>query len=197
MNVKDTIKVFDNVIRPSILEGFTKYCQSKNFEEAKVVGNVEGDELQKIRKTQLFNFNGFQLNEDTMNDKIFTDIHWKNILTNIILMCNQRYLQDLKIPDKKISTIADISLLKYPEGGHYVLHSDYHTKHQREFSFILFVNDNFEGGDLTFADPDFKNETTIKVKKNRIVFFPSNFMFPHKVNPVKKGTRYSVVAWLK
>ena len=28
-----------------------------------------------------------------------------------------------------------------------------------------------------------------------LIMFPSNFLYPHQVSPIKKGIRYSVVAW--
>jgi predicted 2-oxoglutarate/Fe(II)-dependent dioxygenase YbiX len=28
-----------------------------------------------------------------------------------------------------------------------------------------------------------------------MLIWPSNFLYPHKVNPVKKGIRYSMVCW--
>ena len=32
-------------------------------------------------------------------------------------------------------------------------------------------------------------------KKGDVLIFPSNFLFPHEVKPVKKGTRYSAISW--
>jgi predicted 2-oxoglutarate/Fe(II)-dependent dioxygenase YbiX len=37
----------------------------------------------------------------------------------------------------------------------------------------------------------------LKLDKGSIVFFPSNFMYPHMIEPITKGTRYSIVAWLQ
>ena len=36
----------------------------------------------------------------------------------------------------------------------------------------------------------------IKLKTGDILIFPSNFMYPHRVEPVKKGTRFSFVSWV-
>mgnify|MGYP001213588018 CR=1 FL=1 len=33
------------------------------------------------------------------------------------------------------------------------------------------------------------------LKKGDVVIFPSNFMYPHRVEKVTKGTRYSFVTW--
>jgi len=65
----------------------------------------------------------------------------------------------------------------------------------RTLSFIYLINDDYEGGELIFATPDFKNDLTIEKKKNTLIVWPSNFMYPHMVKPVTKGTRFSVVGW--
>lgn len=52
---------------------------------------------------------------------------------------------------------------------------------------IVALNDDYEGGELVFLEDE-----TVSLKKGDVVIFPSNFLFPHKVNVVKKGTRYSI-----
>jgi len=53
------------------------------------------------------------------------------------------------------------------------------------------LNDNYEGGDLLFWD-----DQKIELKAGAIMIFPSNFMYPHRVSEVTKGTRYSYVSWV-
>jgi len=63
----------------------------------------------------------------------------------------------------------------------------------RKLSFSLLLNDNFEGGDLNLfysSDP-----VTVKKKIGRIYFFSSYVL--HEVAPVIKGTRKSLVGWVK
>jgi len=36
----------------------------------------------------------------------------------------------------------------------------------------------------------------IKLLKGDLLIFPSIFLYPHKVEPVKKGTRYSFISWV-
>ena len=36
----------------------------------------------------------------------------------------------------------------------------------------------------------------IKLKKGDLLIFPSIFLYPHKVEPVKKGIRYSFISWV-
>ena len=64
----------------------------------------------------------------------------------------------------------------------------------RKISFSCLLNDpsEFEGGDLTLM-PD-SIGYPIKLKQYEICFFPS--WMPHKVVPVTKGTRISLVGWV-
>ena len=53
------------------------------------------------------------------------------------------------------------------------------------------------GGDLIFTDQREKEIKRLKLSKGSVVFFPSNFMYPHSIQPITKGTRYSIVSWLQ
>ena len=52
------------------------------------------------------------------------------------------------------------------------------------------LNDDYEGGEFVLIDEK------IDLSKGDIIIFPSNFMYPHKVEPVTKGTRYSYISWI-
>lgn len=52
------------------------------------------------------------------------------------------------------------------------------------------LNDDYEGGEfMMFGD------RRIHLPAGAVMVFPSNFMFPHEVKPVKSGIRYSYVSW--
>tara|TARA_E500000318_G_scaffold8953_1_gene8358 strand:+ start:40 stop:585 length:546 start_codon:yes stop_codon:yes gene_type:complete len=95
--------------------------------------------------------------------------------------------------------INQIDLLKYDPGGKYEVHIDTKTDHTRSISVILNLNDDYEGGNLLFTNPmKFSEEIKeLKLKRGTVVFFPSNFMYPHGIQPIIKGTRYSIVSWLQ
>ena len=57
-------------------------------------------------------------------------------------------------------------------------------------SFILNLNDGYEGADLFFW-----KDTVVKLGKGDIIMFPSNWLFPHGVTEATKGKRYSGVSW--
>jgi len=95
------------------------------------------------------------------------------------------------------SKINQIDLLKYNSGGKYEIHTDHYTYSPRHLSVIINLNDEYEGGDLIFTDQKEKEIKRLKLGKSSIVFFPSNFMYSHGIQPITKGTRYSIVAWLQ
>jgi hypothetical protein len=57
-------------------------------------------------------------------------------------------------------------------------------------SFILNLNDDYEGADLVFWD-----DYVVPLGKGDLVMFPSLFLFPHMVTEATKGRRYSAVSW--
>ena len=103
----------------------------------------------------------------------------------------------IKFPKMSSHKINQIDLLKYSIGGKYEIHTDHFTTSARHLSIIINLNDDYEGGDLIFTDQKENEIKKIKLQKGSIVFFPSNFMYPHSIKPITKGTRYSIVAWLQ
>lgn len=96
-------------------------------------------------------------------------------------------------------------LLVYEPGGHYQSHFDAVAKWKcpdgniiwkksidRDLSTVLFLNDEFEGGNFVF--PDLR--VTIRPEPGLLVAFPSSQFFAHKVEPVISGTRYTMVNWM-
>jgi predicted 2-oxoglutarate/Fe(II)-dependent dioxygenase YbiX len=91
--------------------------------------------------------------------------------------------------------IFDIEILKYENTGFYTWHVDHFATIPRTMSCILLLNNDYEGGNLCFRNPDGSGEWEVEVKPNRMIIWPSNFLYPHTVKSVTKGKRYSVVAW--
>lgn len=52
------------------------------------------------------------------------------------------------------------------------------------------LNDDFEGGELVMWEDE-----VIKFKGGDLLVFPSVFLYPHRIEPVIKGVRYSCVSW--
>ena len=85
---------------------------------------------------------------------------------------------------------------EYQEGGFYDWHVDndvnfVHEPPVRKISMTLLLNDplEFEGGDLELMAPG----KFAELKQGHAIIFAS--FLNHRVNPVKKGTRQSLVCW--
>ena len=83
-------------------------------------------------------------------------------------------------------------LLRYNEGEYYRQHVDSFKQQQRSVSCSIHLNDDYEGGEFAFFD----REIIIRAGSGSAIMFPSNFMYPHEIMPVTKGTRYSIITWL-
>tara|TARA_B100000214_G_C23780044_1_gene540883 strand:- start:204 stop:656 length:453 start_codon:yes stop_codon:yes gene_type:complete len=79
-------------------------------------------------------------------------------------------------------------VVKCPIGSTFEKHID--TAHKDTVaSFIIFLNDNFRGGQLIFTDG-----IIIQPKKGRVVFFDGPHL-EHKVNKNIDGERYILAGW--
>jgi len=86
---------------------------------------------------------------------------------------------------------------KYSKGQKMAIHCDHiHNLFTGEkrgipiLSIVCVLNDNYEGGEFIMFD-----DYEIKFKAGDLIVFPSVFLYPHLVKPVKKGIRYSFVSW--
>ena len=85
---------------------------------------------------------------------------------------------------------------EYPEGGFYDWHVDNDVNMQHEppvrkisMTCLLSPESEFEGGDLELM----KEGKVAKIKQGQAVFFAS--FIRHRVKPVTKGNRKSLVMW--
>jgi hypothetical protein len=84
-------------------------------------------------------------------------------------------------------------IVRYTEGQFIVDHADATPEYPRRVSALLYLNDDYEGGTITFTNinKSFKPET------NTIMIFPSSEEFSHCSDPVISGTKYAIVGlWL-
>ena len=100
--------------------------------------------------------------------------------------------------DIEIEEISQLDLLKYETNDYnagYKFHYDFGNKvNQRHLSVSICLNNEYEGGEFVFDLPE--GQITIPQNMGDAVVFPSNFMFPHQVNKVTKGTRYAIIGWV-
>ena len=96
-----------------------------------------------------------------------------------------------------IQVTEQAQFTEYPEGGFYDWHMDcdvnmQHEPPVRKISMTLLLNDpsEFEGGDLELLE---NKNTATRLKQGHAIIFAS--FLRHRVNPVTKGMRQSLVVW--
>jgi hypothetical protein len=185
MEIKNFVKIYDNIIPLDTLSNLIKCINKINFTKA-LVGSVPTVDF-NIRRTYNFSLNQY--------DNSLTNVHWANVLRYYFTNNLKNYFKDLNIHDYPGMFVNDIQVLKYENTGFYSWHTDHFNEIPRTMSCILLLNNDYIGGNLCFRNPDESGEWEVEVKPNRMIIWPSNFLYPHTVKPVTKGTRYSVVAW--
>lgn len=97
------------------------------------------------------------------------------------------------------------NILKYGPGGHYNSHADATEvvtetdgvvavrTMDRDLSVILYLNDGYVGGSLTFIHTG----QVVVPKAGLLVMFPSDWRHEHMVSPVEEGIRYAAVNWYR
>jgi len=181
MDHLEAIVEIKNVVSPEFIDKIIPLINKKAKKNLMVMSGLD----KNIR-----NVKGYHLTFDTPTDLFY----WNYIKSEIERIYT---FYKAKFPKMVSSKINQIDLLKYSPGGKYEIHIDHYTTTARHLSIIINLNDEYEGGDLIFTDQKEKEIKRLKLGKGSIVFFPSNFMYPHGIQPITKGTRYSIVAWLQ
>jgi Rps23 Pro-64 3,4-dihydroxylase Tpa1-like proline 4-hydroxylase len=187
MDHTEAIVKLDNIINPQFIERMIPFIKHR---ATKYLGINKGANQDSIVRDYR-NVKGYHINMRGSP----TDIYYWNYVKKEI----QRlfFYYHTKFPLMTSSLVHQIDLLKYGPGGKYDVHTDNSTYTSRTLSVIMNMNDTYEGGDLIFTDQKENEITRYKLGKGSIIFFPSNFIYPHSIQPITKGKRYSIVAWLQ
>jgi len=118
---------------------------------------------------------------------------WNEVNTIVFSAINTAwrayYLQHL---DFRINMDTGYELLRYPTGTRCLEHVDSYDQRPRTVSCSIALNNDYQGGRFTFFDGQVKH----RVPAGSALMFPSNFMYPHGVEEITQGTRYSIITWL-
>ena len=190
MIAKNTYWIFKKALTPQVCQTIKEFSLNKRKEFA-VTGNLNRKKLTKENKKQILNIRNS--NVVWLNEK------WLyNILQPYITAANQQAGWNFHWNNSE-----SVQFTIYKKNQFYDWHTDWGVDHfNRKISMTVQLSkpEDYEGGDLefdprdgsnpkadtTFTSPDFKEQGTL-------VVFPS-FIY-HRVKPVTKGTRYSLVMW--
>ena len=172
------------------------------------------DHAKKSHKEQMGVFDGEKANQGIEDHPSKIDLEARNVkcadIQSIVPEIKDLYSDIVKniinpFYEFNINDSEMPQLLVYEPGGHYKAHFDAVAKWKnpdgtmiwkksidRDLSTVLFLNDDFEGGDFVF--PDLR--VRIRPEPGLLVCFPSSQFYLHKVEPVISGTRYTMVNWM-
>lgn len=182
--LEDFVQVFDNVLSPEncnlILD---EYKNTSEWEDT-ITGS--GNVTKNIR-----NCTEIPISYQHSLERNF-DVR-KN-LDNIIFESVKKVIDNYNslVPTFFIDIDTGYELLRYREGEFYTQHTDSFKEQQRSLSCSIQLNEDYEGGEFALFD----REMMMRTSPGSAIVFPSNFMYPHEIMPVIKGTRYSIITWL-
>jgi PKHD-type hydroxylase len=175
---------WDDAFTSDELKKLIEQCDSMDFIRAKVGSTENSKDVEKIRKS---NITWLHRNEETkwIFDKVNFMIHNIN---------DMFYNFELNGYDSLQYTVYDGT-----EEGHYDWHMDMFMGQQktefltRKLSFTMLLDGDFEGGAFQINTGKEKSAITVETRPGRAILFPSFVI--HRVTPILKGTRKSLVAW--
>ena len=188
MDLKKYIKIFDNILPLETISSVIKYLNQQHTDNQFKYGQVgnKGNIIKKVRDVQTLSLNLFS--------QKLTNVHYHNLLRTVFLTKAQEYINEHRYVES-ITEVSQIDALRYSKNNFYNYHVDDGNSFNRILSCILFLNNDYENGDLCFKFDE--EEISIKPIPSRLIMWPSNFLFPHCVKPVSEGIRYSIVAWMR
>jgi hypothetical protein len=113
----------------------------------------------------------------------------KNVYNDTVerlVECLQDYESRYNI---RMDYMEAINYVRYGPGQHFSIHTDHGFSYNCTVSSVMYLNDNYDGGELWFSFLDL----TVKPAYGDIVFFPSTYIYAHASKPVVSGTKYAAV----
>jgi PKHD-type hydroxylase len=191
--------IFPKAIPKKECKRLLKYClKNSDFEDASVINegftSVNDDpDIEERSKTD-HEKRKTAVSFITDKENMMNEIVW-----NFIRQANAEFFK------YKLDYFQAIQFARYRDGGHYTWHQDSSPEdlsvENRKLSLTFSLTDDadydggllqFYNGDRPYEDKDHDVEKDIKSVGTVIVFDSRDW---HRVTPVTKGTRYSIVCW--
>jgi predicted 2-oxoglutarate/Fe(II)-dependent dioxygenase YbiX len=152
--------------------------------------------------------NNHEYNKDLRSCKVFSlyidqkeysnpeHVKLKTMLNAKINKILSPYILDyLSNVDIKIKTKEAWEFLQYSETEKLEWHSDHGDPHPCLISFVLYFNDDYEGGEIQFKD--YIGSSPYKPEAGSLIIFPSDPKYLHRVLPVLSGTKIAAISFAK
>ena len=153
-------------------------------------GTINDYEINEYRKCEVVYLSQDETIKRNLKTRKKIDERLFNIITNNL----QKYLEKYNsLGYIQVTQDTGYMLLRYKTGDYVKNHVDTSSDQHRTLSCSLILNDDYEGGEISFLDDKVKPH----LKKGDLVIFPSSFTYPHQVLPITSGTRYSIITWIR
>ena len=170
------------VTESDFVETYDDFLSESTCSQLISLVNEESERIERDHRPNFYQRNIGNLPEYTGLYKRFSEIGMK-YLTDI------GYYDDI-LPQKY--GFEEMRVKKYDVGDSFDTHidvSDYASA-RRWLAFLVYLNDNFTGGETEFVDGKM-----IHPKTGTVLVFPSLWTFPHAGLPVKSGIKYILTTY--
>lgn len=181
--LENYIHVFDNILPKHFCQEILEEYQNCNDWAPALVANGEENRYTRNCDQIIISHQDIISHNEDIRRSIDERIH--KCMKGAMEMYQEKH------PLLSIEIDTGYQLLKYEEGQFYTQHTDSFKQEQRSVSCSIQLNEDYEGGEFAFFD----REIMMRTGTGSVIMFPSNFMYPHEVMPVQKGTRYSIITW--
>jgi hypothetical protein len=164
----------------SKLNGQTRY----SWKEATVTNSAKP--IKSARDCSDFKYKHTDLGP--VNDENIELIEMHQDLYNIVKSCVDDYANYWGI---NVVYYEAFNFVKYNgPGQQFKIHADHGPAYNTTVSVVVYLNDDYEGGELYFPRLD---KLVYKPKIGDIAIFPSNYIYEHASRDMINGIKYSVV----
>jgi predicted 2-oxoglutarate/Fe(II)-dependent dioxygenase YbiX len=182
-------------------QDLTQYCQVyNNYFDPNYCKNI----LQSLEKVEwglhrYFTSEGDYVSTETDLSVSYDEIPESNNLHQATWHAIKHYQETLNFSwFKSWHGMTSIRFNRYDQNTNMMPHCDHiHSLFDGErkgipvLSIVGVLNNDYEGGEFVMWE-----DKKIELPAGSIMIFPSNFLYPHQVTPIIKGTRYSFVQWV-
>ena len=187
MKLDKYIHVFNDAISSDFCdEIIEEYDDSEDWKP----GTINDYEINEYRKCEVVYLSQDEILEKNLKTRKKIDERLFNLITDHL----KKYLENYdSLGYVQIKEDTGYMLLRYKTGDYVKKHVDTSSEQHRTLSCSLILNDDYDGGEMSFFDGEVKPD----LKRGDLLVFPSSFTYPHEVLPVESGTRYSIITWIR
>jgi hypothetical protein len=180
----DTFSLDDANRYISTLESNLTNGNKYKWSEAQVTNSTTP--IKKARDAVDFKYKQENLGPRNEDNAELIDLHQE--IYEKLKMCIDDYAQYWGI---NVVYYEAFNFVKYEGAGtHFNIHADHGPAYNCTVSAVIYINDDYVGGDLKFPRLD---NLVYKPRVGDIAVFPSNYIYEHASLPMESGTKYCVV----